>query len=71
MARSAGNEIALFKTYDWSGDCLRVQERGSGGEGENCEQVSLLRIFLYSPSSDNLQQVPFKIKGEFLLGIFL
>ena len=50
---------------------LRVQERGSGGEGENCEQVGLFHLFSISPSMDSMQRVPFKIKGEFLLGIFL
>jgi len=50
---------------------LRVQERGSGGEGENCEQVGLFHLFYFSPSYVSLQQVPFKIKGEFLLGMIL
>jgi hypothetical protein len=50
---------------------LRMQECRAGGESENGEQVILFRIFNLSPSSDSLQQVLFKIKGVFLLGIFL
>jgi hypothetical protein len=38
VERSVPNNIAEIGR-------LRVEERGSGSEGENCEQVDLLHIF--------------------------